>query len=156
MEVFINKMQAGLKQGVRKLILIEEAWKAIAKEGMAEYIGDLFKTVRKFLVKPSWLRRKWTTSSSRPSSKESIITNSDCKIHLTSASTWTSLWWYSEDARALRKKENHNFLVNINNGCFILQRGDLGSHRRTPQRCRQEYQQRTENGSDAACLWTGW
>ena len=30
------------------MILIEEAWKAIAKEGMAEYIKYLFKTVRKF------------------------------------------------------------------------------------------------------------
>src|SRR5690606_7058054 len=46
MEVFINKMRR--LKGVRKLILIEEAWKAIAKEGMAEYIKYLFKTVRKF------------------------------------------------------------------------------------------------------------
>lgn len=30
------------------MILIEEAWKAIAREGMAEYIKYLFKTVRKF------------------------------------------------------------------------------------------------------------
>lgn len=30
------------------MILIEEAWKAIAKEGMANYIRYLFKTVRKF------------------------------------------------------------------------------------------------------------
>lgn len=35
-------------QGIRKMILIEEAWKAIAKEGMANYIRYLFKTVRKF------------------------------------------------------------------------------------------------------------
>ena len=28
--------------------MIEEAWKAIAKEGMAEYIKYLYKTVRKF------------------------------------------------------------------------------------------------------------
>ena len=46
MEVFINKMRR--LQGIRKMILIEEAWKAIAKEGMAEYIKYLFKTVRKF------------------------------------------------------------------------------------------------------------
>ncbi|MDR6370157.1 conjugation system TraG family ATPase [Chryseobacterium bernardetii] len=46
MEVFINKMRR--LKGIRKLILIEEAWKAIAKEGMAEYIKYLFKTVRKF------------------------------------------------------------------------------------------------------------
>ncbi|MFC2350508.1 MAG: TraG family conjugative transposon ATPase, partial [Capnocytophaga granulosa] len=46
MEVFINKMRR--LKGIRKMILIEEAWKAIAKEGMAEYIKYLFKTVRKF------------------------------------------------------------------------------------------------------------
>jgi conjugation system TraG family ATPase len=46
MEVFISKMRK--LKGVRKMILIEEAWKAIAKEGMAEYIKYLFKTVRKF------------------------------------------------------------------------------------------------------------
>lgn len=39
MEVFINKMRR--LQGIRKMILIEEAWKAIAKEGMAEYIKYL-------------------------------------------------------------------------------------------------------------------
>ncbi|RRN76931.1 TraG family conjugative transposon ATPase, partial [Pseudoxanthomonas sp. SGD-10] len=46
METFISKMRK--LKGVRKMILIEEAWKAIAKEGMAEYIKYLFKTVRKF------------------------------------------------------------------------------------------------------------
>ena len=39
MEVFINKMRR--LQGVRKMILIEEAWKAIAKQGMASYIKYL-------------------------------------------------------------------------------------------------------------------
>lgn len=46
MELFINKMRR--LKGVRKMIIIEEAWKAIAKEGMADYIRYLFKTVRKF------------------------------------------------------------------------------------------------------------
>jgi conjugation system TraG family ATPase len=45
MEVFISKMRK--LKGVRKMILIEEAWKAIAKEGMAEYIKYLFKTIMK-------------------------------------------------------------------------------------------------------------
>jgi type IV secretory pathway VirB4 component len=45
MEVFINKMRR--LKGIRKLILIEEAWKAIAKEGMAEYIKYFCAPVRK-------------------------------------------------------------------------------------------------------------
>lgn len=44
MEVFINKMRR--LKGIRKLILIEEAWKAIAKEGMAEYIKYLCAPVK--------------------------------------------------------------------------------------------------------------
>lgn len=44
MEVFINKMRR--LQGIRKMILIEEAWKAIAKEGMAEYIKYLCAPVK--------------------------------------------------------------------------------------------------------------
>ena len=39
METFISKMRR--LHGVRKVILIEEAWKAIAKEGMAEYLKYL-------------------------------------------------------------------------------------------------------------------
>ena len=46
METFINKMRK--LKGIRKMILLEEAWKAISKEGMAEYLKYLFKTVRKF------------------------------------------------------------------------------------------------------------
>ena len=36
METFINKMRR--LKGIRKMILLEEAWKAISKEGMAEYL----------------------------------------------------------------------------------------------------------------------
>jgi hypothetical protein len=52
MEVFINKMRR--LKGIRKLILIEEAWKAIAKEGWQNTSNIYFKTVRKFFGKPSW------------------------------------------------------------------------------------------------------
>ncbi|KZE83353.1 hypothetical protein AV926_04745 [Myroides marinus] len=44
MEVFINKMRR--LKGQRKLILIEEAWKAIAKEGMADYLKYLCAPVK--------------------------------------------------------------------------------------------------------------
>ncbi|NDW10222.1 TraG family conjugative transposon ATPase [Dysgonomonas sp. 520] len=44
METFINKMRR--LKGIRKMILIEEAWKAIAKEGMADYIKYLCAPVK--------------------------------------------------------------------------------------------------------------
>ena len=46
MEAFINKMRR--LKGIRKMILIEEAWKAIASANMADYIKYLYKTVRKY------------------------------------------------------------------------------------------------------------
>lgn len=80
MEVFISKMRK--LKGVRKMILIEEAWKAIAKEGMAEYIKYLFKTVRKFFGEAIVVTQEVEDIISSPVVKESIINNSDCKILL--------------------------------------------------------------------------
>lgn len=78
MEVFISKMRK--LKGIRKMILIEEAWKAIAKEGMAEYIKYLFKTVRKFFGEAIVVTQEVEDIISSPVVKQAIINNSDCKI----------------------------------------------------------------------------
>ena len=80
MEVFISKMRK--LKGIRKMILIEEAWKAIAKEGMAEYIKYLFKTVRKFYGEAIVVTQEVEDIISSPVVKQAIINNSDCKILL--------------------------------------------------------------------------
>jgi conjugation system TraG family ATPase len=80
MEVFISKMRK--LKGIRKMILIEEAWKAIAKEGMAEYIKYLFKTVRKFFGEAIVVTQEVEDIISSPIVKQAIINNSDCKILL--------------------------------------------------------------------------
>ena len=80
METFVNKMRR--LQGIRKMILIEEAWKAIAKDGMASYIKYLFKTVRKFFGEAVVVTQEIDDIVSSPIVKESIINNSDCKILL--------------------------------------------------------------------------
>lgn len=80
MEVFISKMRK--LKGIRKMILIEEAWKAIAKEGMAEYIKYLFKTVRKFFGEAIVVTQEVEDIISSPVVKQAIINNSDCKIML--------------------------------------------------------------------------
>jgi conjugation system TraG family ATPase len=64
------------------MILIEEAWKAIAKEGMAEYIKYLFKTVRKFFGEAVVVTQDVEDIISSPIIKQAIINNSDCKILL--------------------------------------------------------------------------
>ncbi len=80
MEVFIAKMRK--LKGIRKVILLEEAWKAIAKEGMAEYIKYLFKTVRKFFGEAIVVTQEVEDIIGSTVVKQAIINNSDCKILL--------------------------------------------------------------------------
>lgn len=80
MEVFIGKMRK--MKGIRKMILIEEAWKALMKEGFAEYIKYLFKTVRKFFGEAIVVTQEVEDIISSPVVKQAIINNSDCKILL--------------------------------------------------------------------------
>lgn len=80
MEMFISKMRK--LKGIRKVLLIEECWKAIAKEGMAEYIKYLFKTVRKYFGEAIVVTQEVEDIISSPIVKQAIINNSDCKILL--------------------------------------------------------------------------
>lgn len=80
METFISKMRK--LKGIRKMILLEEAWKAISSEGMAEYLRYLFKTVRKFFGEAVVVTQEVDDIINSPIVKESIINNSDCKILL--------------------------------------------------------------------------
>lgn len=80
MEVFITKLR--WLPGIRKMILIEEAWKAIAREGMAEYIKYLFKTVRKYFGEAIVVTQDVEDIIDSPIVKHTIINNSDCKILL--------------------------------------------------------------------------
>lgn len=80
MEMFVSKMRK--LKGIRKVLLIEECWKAIAKEGMAEYIKYLFKTVRKYFGEAIVVTQEVEDIISSPIVKQAIINNSDCKILL--------------------------------------------------------------------------
>ena len=80
METYLSKMRR--LKGVRKVLLCEEAWKALTKEGMAEYLRYLFKTVRKFFGEAIVVTQEVDDIISSPVVKESIINNSDCKILL--------------------------------------------------------------------------
>lgn len=80
MSTFISKMRK--LKGVRKVITIEEAWKAIAKAGMAEFIKYLYKTVRKFYGMAIVVSQEIDDVISSPIIKEAILNNADCKILL--------------------------------------------------------------------------
>ena len=79
-ETFIAKMRR--LKGVKKMIVIEEAWKAIATEGMSEYIKYLYKTVRKFHGMVALVTQEIEDIISSDVIKQAIINNSDCKILL--------------------------------------------------------------------------
>ncbi|GGH59785.1 conjugation system TraG family ATPase [Filimonas zeae] len=80
MQLFISKMRK--LKGIRKIILIEEAWKAIARQGMAEYIKYLFKTVRKHFGEAIVVTQEIDDIISSEIIKDAIVNNSDCKILL--------------------------------------------------------------------------
>jgi conjugation system TraG family ATPase len=80
MEMFISKMRK--LKGIRKVIVIEEAWKAIAKNGMAEFMKYLYKTVRKYFGEAITVTQEIDDIISSPIIKEAIINNADCKILL--------------------------------------------------------------------------
>ena len=80
METFIAKMRR--LKGIRKMILIEECWKALMSANMSEYIKYLFKTVRKYFGEAVVVTQEVDDIISSPVVKEAIINNSDCKILL--------------------------------------------------------------------------
>ena len=110
MEVFISKMRK--LKGVRKMILIEEAWKAIAKEGMAEYIKYLFKTVRKFYGEAIVVTQDVEDIISSPVVKQTIINNSDCKI-LLDQSKYMNKFGQIQELLGLTEKEK-TLVLSIN------------------------------------------
>ena len=80
MEAFINKMRR--LKGIRKLLIVEEAWKALTTENMANYMKYMYKTVRKYFGEAIVVTQEVDDIISSPVVKESIINNSDCKILL--------------------------------------------------------------------------
>ncbi|MBK3518255.1 TraG family conjugative transposon ATPase [Carboxylicivirga marina] len=79
-DIFMQKMR--LLKGTRKVICIEEAWKAIATPQMADYIKYFFKTIRKFFGEAMVVTQEIEDVLSSPIIKDAIINNADTKILL--------------------------------------------------------------------------
>lgn len=80
MELFISKMRK--LKGLRKMLAIDEAWIAIAKSGMAEFIKYLYKTVRKFNGIAALITQEVDDLISSPIIRETVINLSDTKLLL--------------------------------------------------------------------------
>ena len=74
MDVFLQKMRI---KRTRKVLVIEEAWKAIASPLMAEYIKFMYKTARKFWASVGVVTQEIQDIIGSEIVKEAIINNSD-------------------------------------------------------------------------------
>jgi conjugation system TraG family ATPase len=80
MDVFIAKMRR--LEGIRKVLLLEEVWKALAKQSMEEAIQYWVKTIRKYFGELWLVSQEIEDMISSAIVKNSIINNCDCKILL--------------------------------------------------------------------------
>ncbi|MBF0760183.1 TraG family conjugative transposon ATPase [Dysgonomonas mossii] len=113
MEAFINKMRR--LKGIRKQLIVEEAWKALSSPNMAEYLKYLYKTVRKFFGEAIVVTQEVDDIISSPIVKEAIINNSDCKI-LLDQRKYMNKFDSIQDLLGLTEKEKAQILsINMSN-----------------------------------------
>lgn len=80
MDIFLKKMRR--LKNTRKVICIEEAWKAIATPQMAAYMKYFFKTIRKFFGEAMVVTQEVDDVISSPIIRDAIINNADTRILL--------------------------------------------------------------------------
>jgi len=123
MEMFISKMRK--LAGKRKVLVIDEAWKAIAKSGMAEFLKYAFKTIRKFNGVPCVITQELDDLVSSPIIKDAIINNADIKI-LMDMRKFINQFDKLQDTLGLSEKAKTILLsVNKDNREIFI---DLGGH----------------------------
>lgn len=82
LEPYDWKLSSTVLRGERGSNAPDLPGKALTREGMAEYMRYLYKTVRKFFGEAVTVTQEVDDIISSPIVKESIINNSDCKILL--------------------------------------------------------------------------
>lgn len=106
METFLAKTRK--LEGVRKIFLIEEAWKPVTRPGMATFIQTVFKTIRKKNGEPIVVTQEVDDLLSSPIIKQTIINNTDTKILLDQSSFQARA---EEISQLLGLSENEQALV---------------------------------------------
>ena len=112
MATFMDKIRR-LPYDQRKLMLIEEAWQAIAKEGMATFIGYLYRTARKHFGEIAIVTQEPDDLVGNKFIKDIMVTQSHCKILL-------DLRDFKERAECIQEilslsKKEQNILFSVNN-----------------------------------------
>lgn len=112
MSTFMDKIRR-LPSDQRKLMLIEEAWQAIAKEGMATFIGYLYRTARKHFGEIAIVTQEPDDLVGNKFIKDIMITQSHCKI-LLDLRDFKEKVSIIQEIFALSAKEQ-NILFSVNN-----------------------------------------
>lgn len=120
MDTFITKMRR-LAPHERKVILIEEAWKAISKSGTAEFIKYLYKTVRKHNGEVAVVTQEVGDIIGNEIVKDAIINNADEKI-LLDQSKFMNRFGEIQETLALSEKEKA-LVLSINRNLNFSNRG---------------------------------
>lgn len=109
-ELFISKIRK--IKGVYKVLTIEEAWKAIARSSMAQFILYVYKTVRKHYGIANTVTQEVNDLMNSPIIKDTIIANSDTKILMDMRKLMNR---FGELKTALAMSENaKNILLSVN------------------------------------------
>jgi conjugation system TraG family ATPase len=146
MELFISKMRK--LPGVRKVLTIDEAWKAIAKSGMAEFLKYAFKTIRKFNGIPCVITQELEDLISSPVIKDAIINNADIKI-LMDMRKFQGKIEKLQDALGMSEKAKTILLsVNKDNREIFIDIGGQVSKVFRNELCPEEYYAYTTEGTE--------
>lgn len=119
MATFMDKIRR-LPSDQRKLMLIEEAWQAIAKEGMATFIGYLYRTARKHFGEIAIVTQEPDDLVGNKFIKDIMITQSHCKI-LLDLRDFKEKVSIIQEILSLSKKEQ-NILFSVNNNLNFTSR----------------------------------
>ncbi len=112
MSTFMDKIRR-LDSDQRKLMLIEEAWQAIAKEGMATFIGYLYRTARKHFGEIAIVTQEPDDLVGNQYIKDIMVTQSHCKI-LLDLRDFKEKVGIIQEILSLSKKEQ-DILFSVNN-----------------------------------------
>ena len=113
METYLRKVKR--LGNIRKVLVIEEAWKAIMQDNFATYIKDMYKTVRKHFGEAIVVTQELGDLLGNAIVKESIVTQSDCKILLDHAKYRNNFYEYQQFLGLSDTQVSQIMSINVNN-----------------------------------------
>jgi len=145
-EMFISKMRR--LEGKRKVLTIDEAWKAIAKAGMAEFIKYAFKTIRKFNGIPIVITQELDDLVSSAIINDAIINNADIKILMDMRKFVNKFNQLQEVLGLSEKGKNILLSVNKDNRELFIDLGGQEMKVYKNELCPEEYYAYTTEGKE--------